>query len=224
MAPLDQPRLASLPTRGRVHRPGLPRRRVPGDEFPETTSAEAPPQTRAQQKLLHRGRVQRKPVERKRVERKRAQRSRSASPPEQRSEDFARHSAARAGADLWSPQVPHGDHNTALGDPGAVWMSPTPTPLILRVRDLRLVERSILSRPRATSSQLGLWLRQQSREDTAPNPRSARGTRGTSRTYARRLARLARLAVSASWPAARSSCCRCGPLGPGGLAPMLTIP
>ena len=74
--------------------------------------------------------------------------------------------------------------------PGAVWMSPTPTPLILRVRDLRLVERSILSRPRATSSQLGLWLRQQSREDTAPNPRSARGTRGTSRTYARRLAGL----------------------------------
>lgn len=133
------------------------RTRAPGDEFPETTSAEAPPQTRAQQKLLHRGRVQRKPVERKRVERKRAQRSRSASPPEQRSEDFARHSAARAGADLWSPQVPHGDHNTALGDPGAVWVSPTPTPLILRVRDLRLVERSILSRPRATSSQLGLW-------------------------------------------------------------------
>ncbi|MFC5122375.1 hypothetical protein ACFPRL_02600 [Pseudoclavibacter helvolus] len=38
MAPLDQPRLASLPTRGRVHRPGLPRRRVPGHEPPATSS------------------------------------------------------------------------------------------------------------------------------------------------------------------------------------------
>ena len=49
VAPLDQPRLASLPTRGRVHRPGLPRRRVPGHEPPETSS-----RRQCQRKLLPR--------------------------------------------------------------------------------------------------------------------------------------------------------------------------
>lgn len=49
VAPLDQPRLASLPTRGRVHRPGLPRRRVPGHEPPATSS-----RRQCQRKLLPR--------------------------------------------------------------------------------------------------------------------------------------------------------------------------